>query len=258
MKNQYYGDINDFKKYSLIKHLAGEGEMQTAICWALTKDDERPDGSRINYLKEPQKWRRYDPVVFDKLRSDILVKGERKVESIEKSDIFSTCRFFNHSLADGEQERNKFFQDFDAFSQSTNLLFFDPDNGIEIKSVPRGRSNSSKYIYWKELKEFYRSGKSILIYQHFPRRNRERFIDNVKSRVFEETGSSLVFLYVTSNVLFLLIPQKEHGTYFRRKNHLIAKNWKNLIIVKECSIYGYSKQISVNPIINSHVESYGT
>lgn len=257
MKNQYYGDINDFKKYSLIRHLVGDGEMLTAVCWALTKNDERQDGSRINYLKEPSKWRRYDPVVFDKLRSDIIVKGERNVESIERSYFFSTCRFFNHSLADGEQERNIFFQEFEAFSQRTSLIFFDPDNGIEIKSVPRGTSNSSKYIYWEEIKEFYESGKSILIYQHFPRRNREHFIGSITSGVFEWIGSTLVFLYVTSNVLFLLIPQKEHEAYFRRKNRLIARKWKNLIVVKECSIHGYSKQISVNPVIGSRAESYG-
>ncbi len=234
MKNQYYGDICDYKKYSLIRHLAGEGEMQTAVCWALSEDDTLSDGSRVDYLKEPLKWRGYDPIVFEQLRKDLIIKGERKVENLEKSNIMSNCRFYNRILKDEEKDRDKFFQEFNKFSQGVDLIFFDPDNGIEVKSVPRGGPRSSKYIYWRELREFYKSGKSLLVYQHFPRKNHEHYIENISSKVFQIVGSSLVFLYVTSNVLFLLIPQKEHEAYYRRKNHIIAKNWKDLIITKEC------------------------
>lgn len=256
MKNQYYGDINDLKKYSLIRYLTGEGEMQITICWALTKDDDLNDGSRVNYLREPLKWRKFDPIVFDQLRKDLLIISERKVENIERSNIMANCRFFNQILRDDEKERDKFFQEFSTFSQDADLIFFDPDNGLEIKSIPRGAAKSSKYIYWQELQQFYKAGKSLLVYQHFPRRNREYFIENITSKVFQIVGSSVVFLYVTSNVLFLLIPQKEHEEYYRRKNHKVAKNWKDLIIVKERSVYGYSKQFLVNTIIEPHVEHF--
>jgi hypothetical protein len=258
MKNQYYGDINDFKKYSLIRHLTGEGEIQITMCWALTENDEHKDGSRVNYLMEPPKWRKFDPIVFDQLRRDLLIKGERKVENIELSNILANCRFFNQILKDDEKERDKFFQEFYEFSQDTDLIFLDPDNGLEIKSIPRGAGKSSKYVYWKELLQLYNTGKSLLVYQHFPRRNREHFIDNITSKVFQIVGSSIVFLYITSNVLFILIPQKKHERYFRKKNLTISKNWKDLIIVKERSVYIYFKQFPVNTIITPHVEQFGT
>jgi hypothetical protein len=240
MKNQYYGDISDYKKYSLIRLLTGGGEIRTAICWELTEDDHLNDGGRVNYLKEPLEWRAYDPVVFDWLREDVLIKGERKVENVEKSEIFSNCIFFDQLLKDSDLDRKKFFQDFLVFSQSASLIFFDPDNGIEVKSVPRGRNNSSKYIYWHELRQFYQSGKSLLIYQHFPRRSRKHYIEDIVAKVFKMMGPSAVFEYVTSNVLFLLIPQKNQEAYYRRKNRLIVRNWKNLIKVHENSIRWYS------------------
>ena len=65
MKNQYFGDINDYRKYSLLRLLSGHGKISTAVCWMLTPDDLRPDGHRIQYLREPEKWRKFDPAVFD-------------------------------------------------------------------------------------------------------------------------------------------------------------------------------------------------
>ena len=56
MKNQYFGDINDYKKYSLLRLLGGQGQIKTAICWVLTEDDNRTDGSKIKYLEQPDKW----------------------------------------------------------------------------------------------------------------------------------------------------------------------------------------------------------
>jgi hypothetical protein len=246
MKNQYYGDISDYKKYSLIRLLTGGGEIRTAICWELTEDDALRDGGRVNYLRQPLEWRKYDPVVFDWLREDVLIKGERKVENVEKSKIFSNCIFFDQLLKDSDLDRKRFFQEFSVFSQGADLIFFDPDNGIEVKSVPRGKNNSSKYIYWHELRQFYQSGKSLLIYQHFPRRNRKHYVDDIVSKVFKMIGPSAVFEYLTSNVLFLLVPQENQEAYYRGKNRLVVRNWKDLIKVKENSIHhGYSRPISI-------------
>jgi len=61
MKNQYFGDINDYGKYGLLRILAGFGELKIAVCWMLTPDDGRRDGRLIQYLKQPEKWRKYDP-----------------------------------------------------------------------------------------------------------------------------------------------------------------------------------------------------
>ena len=40
MKNQYFGDINDYRKYGLLRVLCNRGEIETAVCWMLATDDE--------------------------------------------------------------------------------------------------------------------------------------------------------------------------------------------------------------------------
>jgi hypothetical protein len=65
MKEQYVGDINDYRKYALLRALAGGGKIKIGVCWMLTPRDNRSDGNKLNYLKNPNKWRRYDPSLFD-------------------------------------------------------------------------------------------------------------------------------------------------------------------------------------------------
>jgi len=233
MKNQYYGDINDYKKYSLIRHLTGEGELGAAVCWVLTKDDNLSDGGKVNYLRNPKKWRKYDPVVFEQLRKDVLINGTRSVENLEHSKILTNCKFYTKLIKDEVEERNKFFKEFYEFSNDADLIFFDPDNGLEIKSVPRGRTKSSKYLYWNELKLFYSNGSSILLYQHFPRQSRKYYINHLVDKVFELIKADMVFSYATSHVLFLLIPQLDRKYFFRDRNRIISKKWREQIKIVE-------------------------
>ncbi len=44
MKNQYFGDINDYRKCGLLRLLTGRGSLSTAICWMLAPNDRSPDG----------------------------------------------------------------------------------------------------------------------------------------------------------------------------------------------------------------------
>jgi len=197
MKNQYFGDINDYKKYSLLRLLSGWGQIETAVCWVLTEDDDRTDGRRIRYLERPDIWRSYDPIVFEHLREYVLEKGVRNISHIEKDNILPKCRFYKEFIYDDIDSRTRFFKKFLEFAQGSDLVFFDPDNGLEVKSVPRGRKRSSKYIYWSEIEVAYRSGHSILLYQHFPRKPRESFIRSLIHQFKALDGIRNVIFYCT-------------------------------------------------------------
>ena len=100
MKNQYFGDISDYKKYSLLRHLTNWGQIETVVCWVLTRDDDGSDGNRVKYLQQPDIWRRYDPTLYEYLQKNVLRRGIRDVKILETSDILANCRFYSEIIED--------------------------------------------------------------------------------------------------------------------------------------------------------------
>jgi hypothetical protein len=47
VKNQYFGDISDYRKYDLLRALAVVGGLKIGVAWMLTPEDGRTDGGRI-------------------------------------------------------------------------------------------------------------------------------------------------------------------------------------------------------------------
>ena len=55
MKNQYFGDINDYRKYGLLRALQSNGDGRLLVAWMLTPDDGGPDGGFRTYLQESER-----------------------------------------------------------------------------------------------------------------------------------------------------------------------------------------------------------
>jgi hypothetical protein len=111
-----------------------------------------------------------------------------------------------------------------------DLVFLDPDNGIEVKSIPKGAKNSSKYLYYDEIKNLYTKGNSLLIYQHFIREDRRIFIQRISDKLKETTGCPIILLLKTSNVIYFLVPQVHLIEYFKQRIEVLRSTWLNEII----------------------------
>ncbi len=109
------------------------------------------------------------------------------------------------------------------------MLFLDPDNGIEVPSTKYGASGSSKCVYWSELKDTYENGHSILVYQHFPHENRERFVQRRACRLRDELRASDVIAFSTSYVVFFLVQQPRHVSAFANAAHEVQQQWRSQI-----------------------------
>lgn len=229
MKNQYFGDFNDYIKYSLIRNLSGEGDLRTSICWLLTYDEETTDGNKRKYLEQSNMWRAYDPVVFDFLSMTLEKRIKRNTQLVEKSSLLPNIEFFNDLIEDDAEKRELFFQRFSQLSHASDLIFFDPDNGLEIKSVQKGKRNSSKYVFWDEVRTFYEKGHSIMIYQHFPRQKRNKYIENVIEKADQILSPGNIITYSTPYVLFLLLIQLKHDNKLMINSKKIARSWEKVI-----------------------------
>ncbi len=225
MKNQYFGDINDYKKYALLRLLSGEGAIRTAVCWLLTDADNRSDGQSVGYLQEAGRWRAFDPALFDALACCLASPENRHVGWAKTADLIPAAVYYDAPLADDASRRRDYFERFLAFARGSDLVFFDPDNGLEVLSKPYGKRGSNRYLYWDELSRAFAAGHSILVYQHFPRVERTAFMQILSAELCGRTGAAEIFTFRTANVVFLLIPQQRHLAYLRERSAQVERVW---------------------------------
>lgn len=224
MKNQYFGDISDYLKYGLLRVIATETKLRLGVCWMLTADDGRSDGGKTRYLDQAAVWRSYDPPLFDLLQHAVRT-GERSIEAIETGQILPGSVFHSDMLSDSRDARGRYFEGLKSGMSNADLVFFDPDNGMEVRSKPRGHKGSEKYLYWDEVKQCSAVGKSLVVFQHFARMNRDRFIADLRQRFKLETGAGWVGILSTANVAYFVVAAPAHGRALHDAFGSVCRRW---------------------------------
>lgn len=205
MKDQYVGDINDYRKYALLRALSSDGVNRIGVCWMMTPSDGGVDGGKLAYLQQPERHRHVDPELFEILADAASAPDRRRLATIEGSGAIPAAIYHNDLLPDEVAGRHAFMGRCANAFRDVELIFFDPDNGLEVSSLPKGRKNSSKYLYLDEVAAFYASGKSLLIYQHFPRVERAAFLARCAERLHAVAADASLWAFTTAHVVFLLV-----------------------------------------------------
>ena len=136
MKNQYFGDINDYRKYGVLRILATHARVSVGICWLLTEDDRRGSGELRTYLSKPARWRSFEAQLYDRLQDLLKPDVPRQVTLAKDWGLIPNAVYFEEVLGGGEGQRTAYFARAHTVLAGCDLWFFDPDNGIEVDSVP--------------------------------------------------------------------------------------------------------------------------
>ena len=182
MKDQYFGDIGDYGKYGILRHLANAG-IKVGVNWCLTTDDDSSDGGMTDYLEnKADVFRSLDEGLFDVLKETVIDKDQRDVIASENLNLINNAMYF-HELLDiskiaNTEKRRAFRVEWHhrglAALQDAELIYFDPDNGISKEKVS-GRKNSVKYLLTCEAVDYYNNGHNIVYYCHKGRRSKEKW-----------------------------------------------------------------------------------
>jgi hypothetical protein len=108
MKVQYFGDVNDYREYALLRLLAKSGGFKIGACWMLTPADQRRDGGQRSYIQLPAEWRTFDPSLFD-LLATVTPKPElTDLQRIESEGLIPGAIFFNEIVPRSIGRTNRF------------------------------------------------------------------------------------------------------------------------------------------------------
>lgn len=210
MKVQYFGDENDYRKFALLRLLSEVGAFRIGVCWMLTEADESTHGARRGYLRQPEKWRACDPPLFDALTKTPPEPAISDLRRLEGEALITGATFFEELTPDSRPGRESFHgRCMSAFAERS-LVFLDPDNGLEIKSVAKGRKRSSKYAFLDEIADHYGAARSILLYQSYPQRvSREAHVTTTGDRLRAALPGASIWLFETPHVAFVLVARPD-------------------------------------------------
>ena len=230
MKHGFVGDLRDYAKLTLLRRLSDA--LTISVCWMLTPDDGGADGRRIEYLHNPRRYRPYDPDVWDFFCWTVWGRGRRHLSAVERSGLLPQgTRFYHRWLPASGDKRTTYFNRFFRNNRA-DLVFFDPDNGIEVGGVHWGWANSVKYVFWCEIERAWNAGYSVLIYQHIPHENREDFTQRIVGELMQHTGARTVYVFEAQAVSFLLVPQERHLAGIAEVLEGVGECWRGLMTVR--------------------------
>jgi len=170
MQNRYVGDIGDFVKLGILRALS-PGHHLGVAWWLYPEEDHNKDGRHISYLNQPEQWRHFDPPLFDAL-SEIVATDRRNVRAVEAADILPGTILASEvipvakTIAERLDQRRQWFTTVQHSLAEADLLFLDPDNGLEPAGHPLGSAKAGKSILLTELRALATPGRCLIVYHH--------------------------------------------------------------------------------------------
>lgn len=237
MQNRYVSDVGDFGKYGLLRTLVKTGLVLGVNWYLVPNESHNSDGKHTSYLNDSA----YNDC-DEELRSilkEILSMNNRNVESIKKSEIFpSNTVYFENILyfppsADWLEriEMRKYWHNA-AMERMNNcdLIFLDPDNGLQVKSISIASKKGNKYLALNELQDYYSLGKSIVFYNHRERKPEEQYLNKFRKlkeyEVFK--GASILGLKFRRGTIrdYIFVLQPEHTQLIKKNCEiLLSSKW---------------------------------
>jgi hypothetical protein len=237
MQNRYVGDVGDFGKYHLLKALChgedGGKALFLGVVWYLVPNESHnDDGKHIRYLETTasnlERFRKGDPLLYDTL-AEIVKAGKRNVGLIREEKVLPADTAFYEAVLtfDGISNnspsnrlkrvnyRNEWVRGAIKVTERCDIIFVDPDNGLQVTSVKPHQKTGPKYTFFEELVPFVRRRQSLVIYHHLCRSGpaevqiKER-LEQLKIKLGVKNIYSLLYKRGTLRAFFIL-PSSEHN-----------------------------------------------
>jgi len=189
MNDGFVGDIGDYGKYGLLRCLLPAAKIRLGVAWIKTLPRAKRSNNVFEYLiatvNQDQSLADCDLHLYQHLR-DLASTNEPTINDIQDSFVlpndtlyYSEDLDFRDMPANGLRAKNarlqrrmEWFGDLYDRLEAADLVFFDPDTGLETPSRGRHTDEGPKYVCYDELKPFYDRGQSLIVYQHADRKTK--------------------------------------------------------------------------------------
>ncbi|CAN7175327.1 hypothetical protein [Mesorhizobium caraganae] len=169
MQDRYAGDVGDYFKLSLLRHV--NAGRRLGIAWYVFPDEvHNSDGRHVSYVCAPERWRYLDPELFDLLVA--VISKRRAVAELHRALPGGTL-FASEPLPTGRMRgtdrcaaRRAWFSRTLKSVEAADIVFADPDNGLTSDEERRRQMpNFGKQIPISEVRAL-SAGRTAVVYHH--------------------------------------------------------------------------------------------
>ncbi len=186
MQDKYVGDIGDYAKFRLLRHLFAEGgafeTKRLSQIWYLHdgKGERNNDGAITNYFDRISG----SDTVLERRLFDLLQNDERRVDALERMHLLARARYFYDPVPKAFEDRMRWVQRAVAFSKGAHAVAVAPDNGMALRcdrqrkeieilgyEMFTQKAQAHKYIFFDEIRHFFTvpGVEWVMLYQHLGR-----------------------------------------------------------------------------------------
>ncbi len=241
MRNQIFGNYEEYGKYGLWRFLSEQG-VSLFVNWYLTRDIEGSKNELPQYLGDAKFWK-YDPELYRFLKEYVFLQNKREVAILEDTGLFPGTVFYRELLdfdwSKTREERNiqraEWHKKALSASEGAGLVFLDPDNGVR-KTEPRLLKDTVRYAFLTEAADYYQQGAQLCCHCPKSRRNEAQW-EAVKRMLKEGLPDAAVFGIRTKeklqkSYLFAVHPGQEEK-YRKWLDEFLHTGWEDFFDAEE-------------------------
>ncbi len=230
MKQQYFADLRDCVKYSILRNLLNQG-ISCTVCWMLTQCDNTQQGRLKIKERHRRGWRDYDPDIFDYLLAQ-MNSGVPYIYSINCASPIEDCRFYWKRFPPSSTRRwEEYFTFRKAYfdgclrkASGTSLVFLDPDIGPEPNKPVL--TDLDGYVLWDEIARIFCAGHSVIVF-NFLQGGTNQKNDLVAKRSEELRGrlptASVYALRAHELAFYFVVHQRHHNAVEQAREAILAR-----------------------------------
>ena len=220
------------------------------VIWCKTdpgsRESKKPDGGFIQYLAKSDendlRFRACGEYLYDALEKMVFRDQNRSIKALEGTHLLSGAAYWSkdenvrHGKKRSTCPRADWFQSAFEATAGCDLVFLDPDNGIECTNLRPTQGKSRKYVFRCEVGKLIERGQSVVVYHHthfrVPAEEQVRQHLRMLAEAIALPGRPFgVLFHRGATRAFLILPvQKHYQTLLERTNELVQKwgedEWK--------------------------------
>lgn len=231
MQDRYAGDIGDYIKFGLLKALLKAG-FRLGVNWYRTDPPDSEIDPKTGRFRQqdgrhliPSNCVACDPPLARALQAISAPDNPgRSIAALEAAALLDPARVVYYHEPICRTDRDQWHKNAMKALAGCDLVFLDPDNGLIPSSVGPGSARSVKYVLDSELSDYLSAGKSVVLYQHRPRRKKPDYFCRMAARLPRSPAGCPIHVLTSPRGTvrdYFLIPA--NGCAARRFGHVLAQ-----------------------------------